>query len=186
MPTTISASTAPTRRPSAASSRPASARPTGCRAAARNWSTACTPAASATWASATAAAAATVAGAVTRAPGARECSPSSEPASPRAADGGVIFRKATSLEALNASSRDTAMEALGIVFTEIGDDYLRGTMPVDARTHQPYGLLHGGASVLLAETLGSSAGNLCTGDDAMCVGIEINANHMAGVRDGVV
>src|SRR3546814_2556134 len=59
-------------------------------------------------------------------------------------------------------------------------------MPVDARTHQPYGLLHGGASVLLAETLGSRAGNLCVADDAMCVGIEINANHLAGVREGTV
>src|SRR5690606_8899609 len=56
------------------------------------------------------------------------------------------FRRATTLDALNASSRGTAMEPLGIVFTEIGHDYLRATMPVDARTHQPYGLLHGGAS----------------------------------------
>ncbi len=78
------------------------------------------------------------------------------------------------------------MSALGIVFTEVGDDFVRGTMPVDARTHQPYGLLHGGASVLLAETLGSSAGNLCVPDDRVCVGIEINANHLRGVRDGVV
>ncbi len=98
----------------------------------------------------------------------------------------MLFRKPTTLEALNAASRGTAIEALGIVFTDLGDDYVRGTMPVDARTVQPYGLLHGGASVLLAETLGSSAGNLCVGDDAMCVGIEINANHLAGVRDGVV
>ena len=98
----------------------------------------------------------------------------------------VLFRKGTTLEALNAVSRDTAIEALGIVFTDLGDDYLRGTMPVDARTVQPYGLLHGGASVLLAETLGSSAGNLCVADDASCVGIEINANHLLGVRDGLV
>ncbi len=105
---------------------------------------------------------------------------------PRAGDAGVIFRKATSLEDLNGASRNTAMAALGIVFTEIGDDFLRGTMPVDARTRQPYGLLHGGASVLLAETLGSSAGNLCVDDAHMCVGIEINANHLAGVREGVV
>ena len=98
----------------------------------------------------------------------------------------MIFRKTPSLEALNASSRNTAMEALGIVFTEIGEDFVRGTMPVDARTRQPYGLLHGGASVLLAETLGSSAGNLCVADDAMCVGIEINANHLTGVREGTV
>jgi len=98
----------------------------------------------------------------------------------------VIFRKATTLDELNAASRDTAMAVLGIVFTDLGDDYVRGTMPVDARTHQPYGLLHGGASVLLAETLGSSAGNLCVADDAMCVGIEINANHLAAVREGIV
>jgi len=98
----------------------------------------------------------------------------------------VIFRKATTLDELNAASRDTAMAVLGIVFTDLGDDYVRGTMPVDARTHQPYGLLHGGASVLLAETLGSSAGNLCVADDAMCVGIQINANHLAAVREGIV
>jgi uncharacterized protein (TIGR00369 family) len=59
-------------------------------------------------------------------------------------------------------------------------------MPVDARTRQPYGLLHGGASVLLAETLGSTAGGLCTGPDQGVVGIEINANHLAGVREGIV
>ena len=98
----------------------------------------------------------------------------------------MIFRKTTTLDELNAASRDTAMAVLGIVFTDLGDDYVRGTMPVDARTHQPYGLLHGGASVLLAETLGSSAGNLCVADDAMCVGIEINANHLAAVREGIV
>jgi uncharacterized protein (TIGR00369 family) len=78
------------------------------------------------------------------------------------------------------------MQPLGIVFTEIGPDYLRATMPVDARTKQPYGLLHGGASVLLAETLGSSAGNLCTPEGRVCVGIEINANHLCAVREGIV
>ena len=96
------------------------------------------------------------------------------------------FRRTTTLEALNALSRGTAMEPLGIVFTELGPDYLRGTMPVDARTHQPYGLLHGGASVLLAETLGSSAGGLCVEEGQGVVGIEINANHLAGVRSGRV
>ena len=96
------------------------------------------------------------------------------------------FRRTTTLEALNALSRDTAMEPLGIVFTELGPDYLRGTMPVDARTRQPYGLLHGGASVLLAETLGSSAGGLCVDEGQGVVGIEINANHLAGVRSGLV
>ena len=97
-----------------------------------------------------------------------------------------VFRRDTSLEQLNALSLGTAMAPLGIVFTEIGPDYLRATMPVDARTRQPYGLLHGGASVLLAETVGSSAGMLCCAEDELCVGIEINANHLAGVRSGVV
>jgi len=96
------------------------------------------------------------------------------------------FRPGASIESLNAMSAGTSMETLGIVFTQIGDDFLRATMPVDARTRQPYGLLHGGASVLLAETLGSSAGMLCVGDDEGCVGIEINANHVRGVREGLV
>lgn len=97
-----------------------------------------------------------------------------------------MFRTDVSLDQLNALSRNTAMEPLGIAFTEIGPDYLRATMPVDARTHQPYGLLHGGASVLLAETLGSSAGGLCAPDGHGVVGIEINANHLRGVRSGLV
>ena len=91
-----------------------------------------------------------------------------------------------SLDALNARSAGTLMEALGIRFTELGDGFLRGTMPVDARTHQPYGLLHGGASVALAETLGSSAGGLCAPDGHGVVGIEINANHLRAVRSGIV
>ena len=96
------------------------------------------------------------------------------------------FRRPIGLDALNALSRDTAMEPLGIVFTEIGPDYLRGTMPVVAHTRQPYGLLHGGASALLAETLGSSAGGLCVDEGQGVVGIEINANHLIGVREGLV
>ena len=90
-----------------------------------------------------------------------------------------------SLELLNARSRGTLMEALGIRFTELGEGVLRATMPVDARTHQPYGLLHGGASVALAETLGSSAGMLMAGGNAV-VGLEINANHLRAVREGTV
>jgi 1,4-dihydroxy-2-naphthoyl-CoA hydrolase len=97
-----------------------------------------------------------------------------------------MFREGSNLDALNAMCRGTAMEPLGIVFTEMGPDWLRATMPVDARTRQPYGLLHGGASVLLAETLGSSAAMLCVGEDEGCVGIEINSNHLRGVRDGMV
>jgi len=97
-----------------------------------------------------------------------------------------VFRTDVDLDQLNAMSRDTAIQTLGIVFTGIGPDWLRATMPVDARTHQPHGLLHGGASVLLAETLGSSAGGLCTPDGCGVVGIEINANHLRGVRGGIV
>lgn len=98
----------------------------------------------------------------------------------------LLFRSGTTLADLNAMSKGTAMEPLGIVFTELGPDYVRGTMPVDARTRQPYGLLHGGASVLLAETLGSTAGGLCAPEGKGVVGIEINANHVRGVREGVV
>jgi 1,4-dihydroxy-2-naphthoyl-CoA hydrolase len=97
-----------------------------------------------------------------------------------------LFRGTRSLDDLNALSGDTAIAALGIVFTEIGADFVRATMPVDTRTRQPYGLLHGGASVLLAETLGSTAANLCLVPGEICVGIEINANHLAAVRDGHV
>ena len=96
------------------------------------------------------------------------------------------FRGTPSLDALNALSEGTAMQPLGIVFTEIGAGFLRATMPVDARTRQPYGLLHGGASVLLAETLGSTAGGMCVEEGEGVVGIEINANHLRGVREGLV
>jgi uncharacterized protein (TIGR00369 family) len=98
----------------------------------------------------------------------------------------ALFCRPATLDELNGYSRDTAIAALGIVFTAIGPDYLRATMPVDARTRQPYGLLHGGASVLLAETLGSSAGNLCVPAGSLCVGVEINANHLLALREGVV
>jgi 1,4-dihydroxy-2-naphthoyl-CoA hydrolase len=99
----------------------------------------------------------------------------------------AIWQQETDLARINAWSTNTLMQALGIRITDIGEDWLRGTMPVDARTHQPYGLLHGGASVALAETLGSSAAML-TLDPARfrAVGLEINANHIRGVREGLV
>lgn len=79
------------------------------------------------------------------------------------------------------------VEHLGIEFTEVGDDYLRAKMPVDARTHQPFGLLHGGASVVLAETLGSTAATCCIDmEQQRAVGLEINANHTRAVREGHV
>jgi 1,4-dihydroxy-2-naphthoyl-CoA hydrolase len=79
------------------------------------------------------------------------------------------------------------VEHLGIEFTEIGDDFIRGTMPVDGRTRQPYGLLHGGASVALAETLGSTGATMCVDTkEYQCVGQEINANHLRPARSGYV
>ena len=98
-----------------------------------------------------------------------------------------LWKQDTSLAEVNGWSHNTMIERLGIQVVDIGDDYVRGTMPVDARTHQPYGLLHGGASVALAETLGSLAGML-TLDPAVeaAVGLDINANHVRAVRSGVV
>lgn len=98
-----------------------------------------------------------------------------------------IWKQSADLATVNAWSKDTVMEVLGIRFTAIGDDWLQGTMPVDHRTHQPFGLLHGGASVLLAETLGSSAAMLTLDPEKeLCVGLDINANHVRGVRSGIV
>jgi 1,4-dihydroxy-2-naphthoyl-CoA hydrolase len=99
----------------------------------------------------------------------------------------AVWKQDISLELINGWSANTMMETLGIRMTEAGDDWLRGTMPVDHRTHQPYGLLHGGASVVLAETLGSTAAML-TLDPAQeaAVGLDINANHVRGVRSGIV
>lgn len=98
----------------------------------------------------------------------------------------AIWKQPADLETLNGWSQHTLMRALDIRITEIGDDYLRGTMPVDDRTRQPYGILHGGASVALAETLGSTAAMLCCEDGRAAVGLEINANHLRAVREGVV
>lgn len=84
-------------------------------------------------------------------------------------------------------SVNTLVSHLGIEFTEVGTDYLIARMPVDARTHQPLGLLHGGASVALAETLGSVAATLCVNRETQyCVGLEINANHIKSIRQGFV
>ena len=82
--------------------------------------------------------------------------------------------------------KENMCDHLGIEITEVGDDFLRGTMPVDRRTIQPMGLLHGGASVVLAETLGSIAANLCSEDGTYCVGLEINANHLRSATSGTV
>ncbi len=95
------------------------------------------------------------------------------------------FCRRPDLATLNASAAGTLAAALGIEISELGDDYLRGRMPVDQRTRQPFGLLHGGASVALAETLGSTAANLCLAS-GRAVGLEINANHLRAATDGFV
>ena len=98
-----------------------------------------------------------------------------------------IFRPGITLEQLNKFSGKTMVSHLGIEFTAIGDDYIEATMPVDHRTHQPLGLLHGGASVTLAETLGSVAATCCVDTNIQyCVGLEINANHIKSVKEGFV
>jgi 1,4-dihydroxy-2-naphthoyl-CoA hydrolase len=99
----------------------------------------------------------------------------------------TLWRRLISLEELNSGRTGTLIEHLGIEFTEIGDDFVRGTMPVDGRTRQPYGLLHGGASVALAETLGSMGATMCVDtQEYQCVGQEINANHVRAARTGLV
>ncbi len=99
-----------------------------------------------------------------------------------------IWKREITVEMLNGTGKNTMLEAIGIRFTECGDDYIKATMPVDKRTHQPYGILHGGASVSLAETMGSTASFfvLPPEDDRWCVGIEINANHIRSVTEGEV
>lgn len=93
--------------------------------------------------------------------------------------------KAT-LEDLNRLNPNTLSETLGIEFTDIGEDFVKAKMPVDHRTVQPFGILHGGASVALAETLGSVAAQMTVGFDRPCVGVEINANHLKSVDHGFV
>lgn len=95
--------------------------------------------------------------------------------------------KKTALEKMNAFSINTMVEHLGIKITDFGDDFTCGKMPVDHRTVQPYGLLHGGASAVLAETLGSIAGGMQVNlETQSVVGVEINCNHLRSARDGWV
>ncbi|WP_263264367.1 hotdog fold thioesterase [Pseudomonas sp. RIT-PI-S] len=91
------------------------------------------------------------------------------------------------LDALNARQKGSIGELLDIRFEAFGDDFITASMAVDARTHQPFGLLHGGASVVLAESVGSTASMLCLDASRFyCVGLEVNANHLRGVREGRV
>lgn len=99
-----------------------------------------------------------------------------------------MFNKNFDLESLNAFGKNTLPGNIGIEFTELGDDFIIARMPVDSRTHQPFGILHGGASVVLAETIGSVASMLCleNPEQQKAVGLEINANHLRAVKTGWV
>jgi 1,4-dihydroxy-2-naphthoyl-CoA hydrolase len=100
---------------------------------------------------------------------------------------GIWFKKDLSITDLSKLGKDTMAEHLGIEWIESGEDFLCARMPVDNRTKQPYGLLHGGASVALAETLGSVAAAMVVDNNKFyCVGLEINANHVRSARDGFV
>jgi 1,4-dihydroxy-2-naphthoyl-CoA hydrolase len=99
-----------------------------------------------------------------------------------------MFNKNFDLESLNAFGKNTLPGHIGIEFTELGNDFIIARMPVDSRTHQPFGILHGGASVVLAETIGSLASMLCLENPELqkAVGLEINANHLRAVKTGWV
>lgn len=99
----------------------------------------------------------------------------------------MIWQAKPTLSELNVRFDKNIASLLGICFTDITDDTLSATMPVDERTHQPYGILHGGASVVLAESLGSIASNLIIDSEKFVgVGLEVNANHLRPVKDGLV
>ncbi len=98
----------------------------------------------------------------------------------------VIWKQPPTIERLTASHRNTAPQALGMEFLEVGDNFITGRVPVDGRTRQPYGILHGGVSVVLAETLGSCAAAACVPPGYRVVGLDINANHIKGATEGWV
>jgi len=99
----------------------------------------------------------------------------------------AIWFKEFSIENMNQNGKNTLSEFLGIEFTEVGDDFLKATMPVNNRTKQPMGILHGGANIALAETVASMAANAVVDWNLFyCVGLEINANHIRSVKEGLV
>jgi 1,4-dihydroxy-2-naphthoyl-CoA hydrolase len=97
-----------------------------------------------------------------------------------------IWKKEISIEELTRSHIDTAVQTLGVEFLEIGDDFIRARVPVDKRTRQPFGILHGGVSVVLAETLGSCGAHYSAPEGERCVGLDINANHIKATTSGWV
>jgi 1,4-dihydroxy-2-naphthoyl-CoA hydrolase len=97
-----------------------------------------------------------------------------------------LWKKLVSVKILTDAHINTAVDHLGIEFLEVGDDFIRARAPVDTRTQQPYGLLHGGVSVVLAETLGSCGAMYACPDGHRAVGLDINANHLKGIKNGWV
>ena len=98
----------------------------------------------------------------------------------------AIWKRPVSIETIAAMHKGTATEHVGLEFIEVGDDYIKGRIPVDGRTVQPYGILHGGMSVVLAETLGSVAAVSCLPEGQRAVGLDINANHLRAATSGWV
>ena len=97
-----------------------------------------------------------------------------------------IWKRNTDINKINKNMENTMSSHLGIIITDISKDTLEGTMPVTSNIMQPYGIVHGGASVTLAETLGSLASNLCIDQETNTVGLEINANHIKAVKNGII
>jgi uncharacterized protein (TIGR00369 family) len=97
-----------------------------------------------------------------------------------------IWENKLSIEQLNKMSENTLQQYLEIEFIEMGDDYLKAKMPVNWKTHQPYKILHGGASVVLAETVGSMASCMCSNSTTRWLGLDINANHISPVSSGII
>lgn len=97
-----------------------------------------------------------------------------------------IWKQPISVELLTRTNANSAVTHLGIEFLEVGDDFIRARVPVDSRTVQPYGLLHGGVAVVLAETLGSCGAAFAAPEGQRCVGLDINANHLKGTTSGWV
>ena len=97
-----------------------------------------------------------------------------------------IWKREMDLERAIERCKNTMVDHLGIEFTDFGDNYLTARMPIDQRTKQPVGIMHGGASCALAETVGSTAANFCVDGNDYCVGLDINVNHIRAIRSGMV
>ncbi|MEH6579269.1 MAG: hotdog fold thioesterase [Amphritea sp.] len=97
-----------------------------------------------------------------------------------------IWKTQMTVPQLQQFMKNTLVEHLGIEIIEIGDDFVKASMPVDQRTHQPMGILHGGASVVLAESIGSMAAQMAAEPGHPCVGLEVNANHLSSIKTGLV